>query len=202
MTVYRGTREAALIRLRQNQDFTIVQDDDLACVAFYSGPQDQLFAIAWKGSANNPSFHYRFNSALARQNYVDNFLANLREHRERIEQRRNTQKSIRAADYFSVGDVVVNSWGYDQTNIDFYQVVEVKEKSVVLRAIAQKGVPGSDGFMCERVVPIPDEFTDEKAFTKMVKLLTHNAWKDPYIPFKFGIGSKWDGTSCNSSWYA
>lgn len=32
----------------------------------------------------------------------------------------------------NTGDIFVASWGYDQTNIDFYKVVEVKNKSAVL----------------------------------------------------------------------
>lgn len=37
-----------------------------------------------------------------------------------------------------VGDVFCSSWGYDQTNVDFFQVVEIKEKMVKIREIAQK----------------------------------------------------------------
>lgn len=37
----------------------------------------------------------------------------------------------------AVGDILVSSWGYDQTNIDFYQVVGVTAKSVKIRAIGK-----------------------------------------------------------------
>ena len=37
----------------------------------------------------------------------------------------------------NVGDIFVCSWGYDQTNIDYYKVLEVKNKSVVISAIGQ-----------------------------------------------------------------
>jgi len=39
-----------------------------------------------------------------------------------------------------VGDVFYTSWGYEQTNIDFYQVVDVKGESVVIRPIADETV--------------------------------------------------------------
>ena len=34
-----------------------------------------------------------------------------------------------------VGDIFRNSWGYEQTTVDFYQVVRVSAKSVWVRRI-------------------------------------------------------------------
>ena len=48
------------------------------------------------------------------------------------------------------GDIFVSSWGYDQTNVDFYEVVKVAAKTVTLipieRKVQLKGfmpIPGS-----------------------------------------------------------
>lgn len=57
-----------------------------------------------------------------------------------------------------VGDLFVRSWGYDQTNVDFYQVVRVSEKCYWVRKIAAKPVPGTAGFMCHYVTPDKDNF--------------------------------------------
>lgn len=57
-----------------------------------------------------------------------------------------------------VGDVYVNTWGYDQTNVDAYQVVRVTDKSMWLTPIATAVVPGSEGFMSCKVVPTPGSF--------------------------------------------
>lgn len=38
------------------------------------------------------------------------------------------------------GDVFVEEWGYDQTNIDFYQVVKTTKKMVEIKPIAGKHV--------------------------------------------------------------
>ena len=51
-----------------------------------------------------------------------------------------------------VGDVLVASWGYDQTNIDFYQVVRATKASVWLQPMSQEIVKAG-GFMSEYVVP-------------------------------------------------
>jgi len=34
-----------------------------------------------------------------------------------------------------VGDIYVSQWGYDQTNVDYYQVMQVKSKTAVLAQI-------------------------------------------------------------------
>lgn len=50
-----------------------------------------------------------------------------------------------------VGDFMVSSWGYDQTNIDFYKVVKVTPKSVRLQRWTSTTV-GSNGYH-DQVVP-------------------------------------------------
>lgn len=65
-----------------------------------------------------------------------------------------------------VGDILVSSWGYDQTNIDFYQVQKVTPKGVVIQAI-QKEVVGDQGKPSEKVMPLKDRWdTRDKPMTK------------------------------------
>ena len=66
-----------------------------------------------------------------------------------------------------VGDVFYASWGYDQTNVDFYQVVGVTAsgKSVRLRKIAAERV-GEGGGPSEHVRPAIDQFVDDKVLTR------------------------------------
>jgi hypothetical protein len=57
-----------------------------------------------------------------------------------------------------VGDIFVASWGWDQTNIDFYKVVRLIGKTMaLLQPIGYRPVPGSEGFMCDKVQPDPDK---------------------------------------------
>lgn len=60
---------------------------------------------------------------------------------------------------FNVGDILYQSWGYEQTNIDFFEVVEKLPKSVKLRPISQIIVEGSEGFMSEYVKPHKGNYT-------------------------------------------
>ena len=51
------------------------------------------------------------------------------------------------------GDIFVSSWGYDQTNVDFYEVVKVAAKTVTLIPIERK--VQLKGFMRYTAMPIP-----------------------------------------------
>lgn len=59
-----------------------------------------------------------------------------------------------------VGDIFTSSWGYDQTNVDFYEVVRTTPKSVEIRAIGTR-VAQVDSVGNERVEPAPGKFTGE-----------------------------------------
>jgi len=66
--------------------------------------------------------------------------------------------SVRPARALVVGDVLVNSWGYEQTNVDYYQVTAlVGKQSVEIRAIAKQSE--ETGSMVGVCTPILDHFT-------------------------------------------
>ena len=51
-----------------------------------------------------------------------------------------------------VGDTLYSSWGYDQTNIEFFKVVKVSEFSVWIQEVGSKIVEVT-GWAHEKVVP-------------------------------------------------
>lgn len=59
---------------------------------------------------------------------------------------------------FEVGDILVESWGYDQTNIDFYQIVRTSEKSVWIKEIAARQI-SSNGYQ-DQLVAAPGQFIE------------------------------------------
>src|SRR5690349_3099835 len=60
-----------------------------------------------------------------------------------------------------VGDILYSSWGYDQTNGDFYQMVEVKTRAVVIKPIVKRRLEQNAGFMSAYVLPIKDAFVKD-----------------------------------------
>ncbi len=120
---------------------------------------------------------------------------------------------------YKLGDILHHSWGYDQTNCDFYQVVEVKKASVVLRPIYAKPVEGSQSFMSESLMPRKDAFIDScsHALNKyneritpehptIMKRVSFYVRDDDslkyYIPVPYGWCDLWKGSPEYHSWYA
>ena len=52
-----------------------------------------------------------------------------------------------------VGDILYSSWGYDQTNIEFFKVVKVSDFSVWIQEIGKKVVEVT-GWAHQNVVPV------------------------------------------------
>lgn len=93
------------------------------------------------------------------------------------------------------GDFFSFSWGYDQTNADFYQVVGLTKASVKLRQVCTEVVErdGKRG-----VVPVKDRFREEKfqvssrqgILTKRVQV----SRGEPFVTMaSYGWCSLWDG---------
>jgi hypothetical protein len=53
-----------------------------------------------------------------------------------------------------VGAILYGSWGYDQTNIDFFRVEQVKNGWAVLQDIESVEISDGPGSMTGRVVPV------------------------------------------------
>ena len=92
---------------------------------------------------------------------------------------------------FQVGDIVRNTWGYEQTNVDFYEVVRISPSSVWLRPLQQETTETS--FMAGTTVPLPGQYRGEAVM--------HRA-NAAGISFPHGCGRKWDGKPQHCSWYA
>jgi hypothetical protein len=58
----------------------------------------------------------------------------------------------------TIGTIYRAHWGYEQTNVDYYEVVNTTPKTVVLRPIAQHLIEVT-GHMSARVAPNPGEYT-------------------------------------------
>lgn len=66
-----------------------------------------------------------------------------------------TNDQLEQESYFQVGAIWHTSWGYDQTNVEFFEVVRESESSVWLRRITS----AADGD--SRVVPVPGQYTTD-----------------------------------------
>jgi hypothetical protein len=85
----------------------------------------------------------------------------------------------------NVGDIFVCSWGYDQTNIDYYKVMEVKNKSVVIAPIGQDRT--YTGHMQGECSPVPNVVSDKRITKRIISCgnsvslkMTSYSWAYPW----------------------
>lgn len=113
----------------------------------------EYFAMTFVGRAIKPTWTYRFKTEQNREDFTNKAIKEVNEHAERKEVKRQERKEFQHN--LKVGDILSASWGYDQTNQDYYQVIRVIDKKIVIREIASKQV-GVD-----RVVADKDNFIGE-----------------------------------------
>ncbi len=136
--------------------------DAAALIARYTreGPHGIRYCVAaFGGKRSKPDLHYVYATEQAREDRIASWLDG---QRARIEDRKQRQKSRSAPHRLTVGQIFYSSWGYDQTNVDFYEIVDVPSKCyLTVRKLLSAQV--GDSGPSESVVPAcgPDRFTGE-----------------------------------------
>lgn len=109
-------------------------------------------------------YYYRYSTEVQRdeilQKEIESF--NKREQQKEDADKKRTEMRENFTNPYNVGDLFYDSWGYDQTNIDFFQVVEVGRMSVKLRKIGQIYIRGGGCSMSEYVKPDKDRFIGQE----------------------------------------
>jgi hypothetical protein len=107
-----------------------------------------------------------------------------------------------------VGAIFVYTWGYDQTNAYFYEVVKRTPKSVMVRRLEAIETPDPDGFMTGQTVPQPGQFCRDQfqhvipAQRKALKAYRYGDEAEPMLTFDYGVGTLWNGEPVRVSHYA
>jgi hypothetical protein len=162
------------------------------------------WATLWMPKATNPFSNYQFKDEARREEYISEQVAAY-ERSQAIKAERKAQRAgaVANAEAVAVGDIFDYSWGYDQTNVEFFQVVAMSGRKATLRRLASSTVPGSEGFMSEARLPVKDAFLqgtwDAETLTKLIQ------WTDDgraYLSMPYGWCDKWSGTPSYASWYA
>lgn len=130
-----------------------------AVVYLYTSERDgKPSAMAFYGKAGKPAFWCRFRDAERRAAYVANWLKACD---ERAAYKADT-RAKRAAYVHDVkpGDIFRSSWGYDQTNIDYYQCVRlIGSHMMEVREIQQQSEETLS--MQGKCVPAPGQWATE-----------------------------------------
>ena len=164
---------------------TKVADKRSDAVAYvYANAAGKLCAVLFVGKQAKPVWHHSFKTEALREASV----------RRGFEQRRAT--FIRKAEYaaecqasaavfaatIEAGDIFYTRWGYDQTNIDWYEITGVKGRMVRARRIraAAESLGYDDRF---RAVPQSGDFAGPE---------TRHLIQGGYIKFDGHSGNKWN----------
>lgn len=116
-----------------------IQDKQSSAVAYLYTLAGAPYAQGFRGKQIKPAFHYRFRNEAEREAEVARFFRAVREG-EAAKAKSAAERKAEAAKGHSleVGHVIYSSWGYDQTNVNFYEVTKLIGSSMVeLRELAQ-----------------------------------------------------------------
>ncbi len=155
-------------------------------------------AIGYVGTAGKSAFNYIFKTDLELDAYVDKFFAGLLAHQQFVKDRRIEYNKPHT---FKVGEIITNSWGYDQTNVDWYRVSRTTEHYVWLVPVCAN-LYASDG--CSPMSGTESVTLDEnlKPIDKENGQETKHKATGDYCSMKYGSGSRYTGGSLYTSWYA
>jgi hypothetical protein len=154
----------------------------------------KLCAICYRGKQSKPLWHYRYKSEELLMNKVKEELSSFAARLDEKEEWKQRKKEIKnkEMDSIQVGTLLAYSWGYDQTNVEFYQVVEKKGKTFKMRRIT--GTRLDEDTYCSmsaNVIPNKDQFWGDEIITK------HS------LSMQFGcLNPTHEGAKHYSSWYA
>lgn len=149
MTRLKPTRDAYIRKDYQE----ILRDDALGVLVLADASGDVVQAFG--GRRQEPDFHKRFRNKERADFYVDAWYKGIQQSELAKVERRAALRD--APNTLQLGDILKTTWGYEQTNVDYYQVTAVFGKSVEVREIDAKVVK-TTGDMSGQCVPVPDQF--------------------------------------------
>lgn len=153
------------------------------------------YAVAYKGTAGKSVWHHKFFTEASREKHIADFFAGVD---ETITRKAERKAELSGPHSLKIGDILHYSWGWEQTNCEFHQVVAVTAHTVTTVEIGSEEVPESTyshGMAC-MLMAIPS------AFVKEAKPIKRRVSGNNYISADHGSMSKWSGTPKYSSWYA
>jgi hypothetical protein len=113
---------------------------DLTVYQWDEGNDDKpnYFIMIFKGKQSKPAIYYTMPSIEKRKALLQKEIASSRASLAyKVERKEENAKAL-AGVQPKVGDILYSSWGYDQTNVDWYQVTRVMPRGIEIREISGK----------------------------------------------------------------
>ncbi|WP_180902480.1 hypothetical protein [Martelella soudanensis] len=159
-------------------------------VAYLFENRGRPCAKLFVGKRARHEWHYWFKTPEARDKRIEE---GFRDRRRTLASKTRYQPSNAGIE---VGHIFVASWGYDQTNVDFWQVTKLVGKSMAeVRPIGSVDASSeNEAPMTEHVVPYADHFIGP---ARRVRISNSG-----FNPESFIHARLWDGKPCYASHYA
>lgn len=126
------------------------QHDDLRVALYRNG----MALIAFAGKSIKSKWHYRFPSEAKLVEYSDQWIDRLR---TEAEDKAAATARRKAPSPLNAGDILNSSWGFEQTNQDYYEVTQRFGKyGVILQQVGSIRTEIRDGGWSGKCVPDPD----------------------------------------------
>lgn len=167
---------------------------------FTSELYGMISATGFVGRSKKPRFNFRFKSEAERTAWVAKWI-------EKTEAGLIARAKYKAdlkfcrkqhADAFKaslkVGTILSDSWGYEQTNVEFYIVTEVKDSTVTLQELGH--IQDGEANSWASCYVLPDTKSPQGAPIK--KRVVGSAVR---LCSSIAL-TLWDGRRCYKSWYA
>lgn len=196
----------------QRTRFEMKYDDKIETVNYVCYiSKTNLLALCYVGKSAKPAFYYRYRTVAQLYESVKTRLANydshFREKAERAAKIKELSQNFDVKKHVKIGEIICNSWGYDQTNIEFYQVVGfVGRTKIQIKELQQESI-SKDGYssMSCFVIPLKDQFYskgDEYTLTCKAserEPFFHICCPGGHSYYYFHV---WSGREEYKSWYA
>lgn len=183
----------------------------LAPVVFarFNRPNGRVALKAYVNGSGKAAAFYGFPSAARAEAWATEFVqkevASVARKAAAVAEKQAKRAALKASDHWMVGDVVYTSWGYDQTNVEWFQITALLPRSVKVREIAcnssdRHGQPGGGYTQPRRGEFVGPEF--------LCTLNPDGGFRaapcrpDGKPEFHRKLVSKWDGRAKYTSSYA
>jgi len=151
-----------MARFKMTREFYIpaepekIEREGINAVAYAYGGKETPCAMMFIGKQAKPCMNYRYATTVKRDEAIEKFFENQAEVANLKAERAAATKARKqeAKEKVKVGDIFYGSWGYDQTNVEFYQVVEKKGVTCKIQEIGKTIVETQQ--TCEYVRPNPE----------------------------------------------
>lgn len=175
----------------------LIERPDIGAKVFYPTNYDlkrpKILAMGFSGKRAKPDFHINFETDERRTIYVENYFKGLeagiaQKMAWKIDKKHQAKQFLES---LKPGVVLYDTWGYEQTNVEFYVVVSRFGAVVTLREMGHLTVEGSEGHDCCKVLP-------GEAFGPMVKKTVRAGSVKMSSCIRLSL---WDGGPIYKSWY-